>query len=254
MTQQAGKTEGERRIRAAVRTVMSSGVWLVVAVKLLLAGLLAYRIMPMMADGASEAQQPSSALLFAVLLIVYAYLMSGASRSFALGTATVSAQETVNRGKEVFSTFLWFAVKILFLALVLWIVLVRFTQAVTGGNESDIEAVIASVAPVVKGLAAIVPFALAYWLPIVFVRKDFRIVPTMWSALQIIFRQLLHSGFLAFLLLLPLLVIWLVPATAPVVVTIALSTLTQMMAWIAYVYCVEAVIDNPGWVRLTRSR
>lgn len=239
--------EGERRIRAAVRALMSPGVWLVVAVQLP-TGMLIHNILLTLSSGESAQPLLPWIMLLALLFLVYVYLMSGTSRAFALNAATVSLQDAVMRGQQVFNAFLWLAVKICLLGmLAVYIGLYVFgivAQIIGVTTESETKALV----PIVKAVAMITPFALVYWLPIVFVRNDFRIIPTARLALKIIWRQLPRSGFLAFLVFCPLLLLWLLPSAAPFVVTLLLGVLGQLLAWIAYVYCVEMLLANRNWM------
>lgn len=247
--------EGERRIRAAVRALMSPGVWLVVAVQLP-TGMLIHNILLTLSSGESAQPLLPWIMLLTLLFLVYVYLMSGTSRAFALNAATVSLQDAVMRGQQVFNAFLWLAVKICLLGmLAVYVGLYVFgmvAQLIGVTTESETEAVIQTLTPVlvpiVKAAAMITPFALVYWLPIVFVRNDFRVIPTVRLALKIIWRQLPRSGFLAFLVFFPLLLLWLLPSAAPFVVTLLLGVLGQLLAWIAYVYCVEMLLANRNWM------
>lgn len=252
MTQSSQTSESERRIRAAVRAVMSPGVWLAVAMQLP-TGLLVFRVIELLlSETPAQGQLQVFTMMLAVLFLGYLYLMSGTSRSFALGTATVSAQEALRRGRDVFNAFLWLAVKIFFLGLVASSVLLYFfgvaARLAGVSAEDDLSAVLG---PLIKGIAVITPFALVYWLPVVFLRNDFRLLPTVGWALQIIWRQLPRSGFLVFLIFTPLAVFWLLPHGTPFVFMLVIALLSQLMAWTAYVYCVEVVADNPTWLGST---
>lgn len=255
MSEQAQYGEGERRIRAAVRAVMSPGVWLVVAVQLP-TGMLIHNVLLMLTSEESQEPLLPWIMLLTMLFLVYVYLMSGTSRSFALNAATVSPREVFIRGQQVFNAFLWLAVKICLLGMfTVYVALYVFgvaAQLISTTTESDAEAVVQALAPVlvpiIKASAIIAPFALVYWLPIVFVRDDFRIIPTAWLALQIIWRQLPRCGFLAFLVFSPLLMLWLLPSGTPFALTLLLGALGQLMAWTAYVYCVETLLANPDWL------
>lgn len=249
MAQNRKKNETERRIRAAVRTVMSPGVWLAIAVQLP-TGLLIYWVIGMLlSEEPPQGQLRAFTLLLALLFLAYLFLMSGASRSFALGAATVSVQEAVRRGIEVFNAFLWFAIKVFLLGMVassvLLYVLGIAVQLAGVNGQGEAQGIVMSV---IKGIALITPFALVYWLPVIFVRHDFRVIPTVGWALKIIWRQLPRSGFLALLIFAPLLVLWLIPAGTPFIFTLIITLLGQLTAWTAYVYCVEALADNPSWL------
>lgn len=249
MTQSRKKNEAEQRIRAAVRAVMSPGVWLAIAVQLPV-GLLIYWVIGMLlSEEPPQGQLRVFTLLLALLFLAYLFLMSGASRSFALGVATVSVQETVRRGREVFNAFLWFAMKVFLLGMVVSSVVLYFlgiaVQLAGVNSQGEAQGILASV---IKGVALITPFALVYWLPVIFVRNDYRVIPTVGWALKILWRQLPRAGFLALLIFAPLLALWLMPAGAPFILTLIVTLLGQLMAWTAYVYCVEVLADNPSWL------
>ncbi len=237
------RTESERRIRAVVRTALSTGVWLVIAVQLLAVALVMSGIAPFGSLEAAFSQAPGLAMLLAVLILAYAYLMSGASRAFAMGTATVAVHDSLNRGREVFRAFLWLALKLLVLGLVCLYVLAIIAYIIAAAAQSKTLAQqILWSGP--RIILAIAPFVFVYWLPVVFVRNDFRMAPTLRAALEIIWRRLPSSSFLAFLIFFPLLLLWLVPASAPLAVVLAVSALGQFMAWTAYVYCVESMTEG----------
>jgi hypothetical protein len=249
MAQNRKRNEAEQRIRAAVRTVMSPGVWLAIAVQLP-TGLLIYWVMGMLlSEEPPQGQLRVFTLLLALLFLAYLFLMSGASRSFALGAATVSVQEAIRRGREVFNAFLWFAMKVFLLGMVASSVMLYFlgmAVQLTGVNtQGEAQGILVSA---IKGIALIIPFALIYWLPVIFVRNDFRVIPTVGWALKILWRQLPRSGFLALLIFVPLLVLWLMPAGTPFILTLIITLVGQLMAWTAYVYCVEVLADNPSWL------
>jgi hypothetical protein len=244
MQQARVRTEGERRIRAVVRALLSSGVWLVIAVQVLAAAVFVYRVIPIMSSDAAAVELPGALFLLVALLVLYVYLMSGTSRSFAVGTAVVSAQESLNRGKEVFGAFLLLALKVLVLALIFLYLLGLVVQLISVSTGSDVQTVLSQVGPVIRLMATIAPFALVYWLPVMFVRNDFRAIPTLRAALLLIWQRLWKSGFLAFLAFSPLLVFWLLPAGSPPALMLVLSVVGQLMAWSAYVYCVELLTEG----------
>ena len=228
---------------------MSPGVWLAIGVQLPTGMLLYWVVGMLLAEEPQQGQVRAFTLLLALLFLAYLYLMSGASRSFALGAATVSVQEAARRGREVFNAFLWFAIKVFLLGMVsssvLLYVLGSVVQLAGVTSQGEAQALLVSV---IKGIALITPFALVYWLPVIFVRNDFRVIPTVGWALKIIGHQLFRSGFLAFLVFTPLLVLWLMPSGTPFILILMVTLLGQLMAWTAYVYCVENLAKNPRWL------
>ncbi len=240
MNQQPTPTESEQRIRAAVRVVLSPGVWLVIGLQVVFMTLRTQTILPL-GDFGPARLAPA---IFGTLLILI-YLMSGTFRSFALGNSTVSIYETLSRGKEVFASFLWLLVQVGLLAVVVGFVLLNLLYL---SRSVDLEQLITEMVPYVTIIAMVVPFLLVYWFPVVFSTNDFRVFATLRSALRIIWQRLWRSGFLAFLILVPLVAFWLLPDSSPLIVFLIVSVIGEVMGWIAYVYCVESLASNPSWV------
>ncbi len=240
MNQQPTPTESEQRIRAAVRVVLSPGVWLVIGLQVVFMTLRTQTILPLGDFGPTRLVP----VIFGTLLILI-YLMSGTFRSFALGNSTVSIYETLSRGKEVFASFLWLLVQVGLLAVVVGFVLLNLLYL---SRSVDLEQLITEMVPYVTIIAMVVPFLLVYWFPVVFSTNDFRVFATLRSALRIIWQRLWRSGFLAFLILVPLVAFWLLPDSSPLIVFLIVSVIGEVMGWIAYVYCVESLASNPSWV------
>ncbi len=240
MNQQPTPTESEQRVRAAVRVVLSPGVWLVIGLQVVFMTLRTQTILPL-GDFGPTGLAP---VIFGTLLILI-YLMSGTFRSFALGNSTVSIYETLSRGKEVFASFLWLLVQVGLLAVVVGFVLLNLLYL---SRSVDLEQLITEMVPYVTIIAMVVPFLLVYWFPVVFSTNDFRVFATLRSALRIIWQRLWRSGFLAFLIFFPLVAFWLLPDSSPLIVFLIVSVIGEVMGWTAYVYCVESLASNPSWV------
>ncbi len=248
MNQQPTPTESEQRIRAAVRVVLSPGVWLVIGLQVVFVTLRTQTILPL-----DDIGPTGLALAIFGTLLILIYLVSGTFRSFALGNNTVSIYEALSRGKEVFTPFLWLLVQVgLLLLFVLFVLLSLFysSQSVDGAN---IEQLVTETVPNVRMIAMVVPFLLVYWFPVVFSTNDFRVFATLRSALRIIWQQLWKSGFLAFLIFFPLVAFWLLPDNSPLIVFLIVNVIGEVMGWIAYVYCVASLASNPSWVTGTTS-
>jgi len=238
MNQQPTPTESEQRVRAAVRVVLSPGVWLVIGLQVVFMTLRTQTILPL-GDFGPTGLAP---VIFGTLLILI-YLMSGTFRSFALGNSTVSIYETLSRGKEVFASFLWLLVQVGLLAVVVGFVLLNLLYL---SRSVDLEQLITEMVPYVTIIAMVVPFLLVYWFPVVFSTNDFRVFATLRSALRIIWQRLWRSGFLAFLIFFPLVAFWLLPDNSPLIVLLIVSVIGEVMGWTAYVYCVESLVSNPS--------
>ncbi len=243
MSQPPTPTESEQRIRAAVRVVLSPGVWLVIGLQVVFVTLRAQTVVPLDNIG------PTGLALatFGALLILI-YLVSGTFRAFALGDSTVSIAETLSRGKEVFSSFLWLLVQVGLLLLLVLFVFLSLLYSSRSVDDANTEQLITEIVPNVRMVAMVIPFLLVYWFPVVFSTNDFRVFATLRSALRIIWQRLWKSGFLAFLIFFPLVVFWLLPDNSPLIVFLIVNIIGEVMGWIAYVYCVESLARNPSWV------
>ncbi len=257
MNQNAGQGENELHIRAAVRAVLSPGVWLVIAVRVLIVVLWSNLVMPAAMSTSGDAGPASSvALLVALLLFAYAYLFGGALRSFAVGDGTVSVPEVLRRGKEVFSQFVWLCIKAVLAVL---LVVVFFLSAFASGasGEVEIQARLEEIAPTMNliGSAAlfVIPFVLVYWLPLVFVTRDFRMLPTIKAAVTTLWRRLWKSGYLAILVLFPVVLFWLLPHDAPLLAVLVLGVIGDLMRWTARVYCAQVLVQDRGVMARTTS-
>jgi len=217
MNQQPTPAESEQRIRAAVRVVLSPGVWLVIGLQVVFVTL-AQTILPL-----DDVGPTGLALATFGASLILIYLVSGTFRSFALGNNTVSIYEALSRGKEVFTSFLWLLVQVVLLSsLVLFVLLGLFysSGSVDGANT---EQLLTEMVRNIRMIAIVIPFLLVYWFPVVFSTNDFRVFATLRSALRIIWQRLWKSGFLAFLIFFPLVAFWLLPDTSPLIVFLITS-------------------------------
>ena len=243
MNQQPTPTESEQRVRAAVRVVLSPGVWLVIGLQVVFMTVRSQTILPL-----DDIGPTGLALATFGTLLILIYLVSGTFRSFALGNSTVSIYETLSRGKEVFTSFLWLLVQLGLLAVVVGFVLLSLFSSSRSVDGTNTEQLIMEMAPYVRIIAMVVPFLLVYWFPVVFSTNDFRVFTTLRSALRIIWQRLWRSGFLAFLIFFPLVAFWLLPDNSPLIVFLIVSAIGEVTGWIAYVYCVASLASNPSWV------
>jgi len=221
--------EGTRRLRAAVRTVLSSGVWLVVAAQ---AALLFVAAVPTESNPFVRAGHIVAAALMYLGLL---YLIAGASRALAASRDAVSIAAVLITGKSVFVPFMWLVIKALGLAVALQFVAI--TVVVSAGMEPS--TLVKDVAPYVGVLAAALEFVLVYWRPLVFVDQNFALFQTLKTALRVARDRLRVSGFLALLTLTPAAVAPLLGAEPAAWIVAGVNLAAGIMGWIAYVYCVE---------------
>ncbi|MHB8536126.1 MAG: hypothetical protein ACYDBW_11865 [Sulfuricaulis sp.] len=236
-------SEGGRRLRAAVRTVLSPGIWLVLTSQFALAFSLHWRP----AETASAEASALPILLTTTLLLLFLYLQASAFQALARSREAVSAADVVRAGRAIFSAFIWLTLKA-GLSLVLILNLLIYLSLLVSGH--DFKSVIEAISPWLGPLVGILAFAFVYWLPFVFVRGEFRLLPSLKASLRIARARLSHAGFLVLLVLVPVVVSAFLPAKIPVLLDFAVSVVSGILGWMAYIYCVEAVQE---FVPETRS-
>ncbi len=230
-------TETEHRLHAAVRVFFSPGIWLVLATQIALLFSLQWRA----PSDASPAQSALSILATLIALVLFFYLQAGAFHALTLDKKPLSPKAVFHAAKEIFSIFMLLTLKAGLVLMIVLNVLLYTAMLVTG---LELQAIVHAVSPF--GLAvSLLAFVFVYWLPFVFVRREFRLFTSLRSALKIAWTRLSHSGFLALLIIAPILLAELFPAQSPWWLELILSVLTGLMSWIAYVYCVQVLQENP---------
>jgi hypothetical protein len=232
-------SEGQRRLRAAVRAVLSPGIWLLVAAQLLLGAL--QHFSPATPDAAFSATMLVRAIGMAALLLLVFYLQGGIYSALARTREAVTMREALHAGREVFGRFVWLTVKagLLFgAALVLVSMLTQLLSGVESGDSVESLAV-----PIGLGFV-VLPFVFVWWLPWVFVRDDFSLMASLRAALQHFWLRLPGSAFLALLILVPGLAAWWLPPATPFPLVLAVDAASALLVWVASVYCVEWLRDR----------
>jgi hypothetical protein len=228
------RTEGELRLHAMVRAVLSPGIWFVLAAQLLLMFALQWRV----PEDAAPLVSTLAIFLTAAALMLFFYLQAGAFQALSQGREALPAGEVVRAGKTVFTAFVWLILKAGLLFAVAMNVLMLVALLLTGSNlEGLTQALTAYFGPMTGVLA----FVFVYWLPLVFVQREFRLLPGLRASLRIAWARLSHSAFLALMVLVPALVAGLLPADSPVLFNALVSLVTGILGWIAYIYCVDAL-------------
>lgn len=230
-------TESERRLRAIVRAFLSPGVWLVVAAQFLAQ----FALRQGVAAGESGPEL-SHALLISALTLGFAYLQAGAYHGLAKGQDRLTLRETAAPGIALFARFLWLFLKLgVFVALVFNL----FALVLMGAAGVSPDAFARQLVPILPMLLAIAGLAFVYWLPLVFVTDDFRLLATWRRALRTAWQRLPQLGFLAVLLIAPVVLLLLLPEGAPEVLLLSLSMLASLLGWVVYIYCAEWLRDHP---------
>lgn len=231
------RSESELRLHAAIRAVLSPGIWFVLAAQIALVFSMQWRV------PADAAPLISTLALFltAAALMLFFYLQAGAFHALTLGRNALSVGEVIRAGKMVFTGFVWLTLKAGLLLALVMNALVLVTLLLTGTDFKSLMQTLSAFFSPVTGMLA---FVFVYWLPYVFVRREFHLLPSLKASLQIAWKRLPHSAFLALMVLAPALAAGFLPAESPVLIDALASVATGIMGWIAYIYCVEALLQD----------
>jgi len=227
-------TEGARRLHAIVRTALSRGIWLVLTAQLVLILSLQWRV----PEGESPLLASFAIFLTALALMLFFYLQAGAFHALAQGRDALLVEEVLRGGKAVFSAFVWLTLKAGLLLMAV-INVVTFFVVFVGGY--DLKATAQWLTSVFGPMSGVLSFIFAYWLPWVFVRREFSLLPSLRAALKIAWTRLPQSAFLALMMLAPLLASLFLPADGPLWLDLAVTLVGGILGWVAYVYCVEVL-------------
>lgn len=191
------------------------------------------------ADSASAAR----ALIVALALAAFLYLVAGVSQALATERDAVGVRAVLRSGKESFAPFLWLVVKLALLVGIAANVAVFFLAVGDAQQQRTSVEPLLHALPLLEGISG---FVFVYWLPIVFVRRRFVLLPTLRAALLTAWRRLSQAAYLAFLTLVPGVAATLVGDSTPLVWVLGVSVVGGFMEWMAFDYCVQ-------WLREQRA-
>lgn len=229
-------SEGERRLRAAVRALLSTGIWCAVGGQLLLVALWRF--------ASVDAGAGDVGVLVIVLAAAFAgflYLTVGVSQALADRRDAVGLRVAVRAGSASYGPFLWMIVK---LALLGGVLLNIAIYVVSGTADEESRAWAESALRFLPLAQGTIAFVFVYWLPIVFVRRSFALFKTLQVALVTFWQRLPHAGYLAFLTLTPAILAVVAGDSPPFVGVLLLTLIGTIMDWIAYIYCAEWLQDQ----------
>jgi len=227
-------SEATRRLRALVRAALSRGIWLIIGLQLLMG--LALRF-PVGEEGGMAAMRM---LLLVLATAGVLYGTAGASAALAAGGEPGSEMAAVAAGSPVFGAFLWLLLKAGLLALAVLQVVLTVVIAASGQDPNQAMAELPSH---MLPLTALLGFVLVYWMPLVFYRRDFRLFATLAEALRLLRARLSTAGFLALLTLAPPALAWMLAGRGGAIAAFLLQAIASLLAWAAYIYCVEWLQD-----------
>lgn len=227
--QQHKPGENTYRIRAAVRVLMSPGMWLVVFLFVLTA------MQNPLVTGA-QVKPGDSSILFHLSLFAFLYAVSGLFQSLATANNVVSVQDVIKNAPAVFGRFILLILKAIFVFILFPVVLLFSMMGDPGELKSHFWAI-----SIIYELCILLTI---YWLPIAFVTGNFGLIQTIVAALHMQMRRLRQLPFLAVLLLTPNLLGLLFRSEQPMMAVVSISILSEILGWIAYTYCIEHVVRH----------
>lgn len=227
--------ESTRRLRALIRALLSHGIWAIIALQLLMGVVMRTPV----GEGGAMAAMRTALLLAATLGVLYG--TAGMSAALAASRDPVPIAGMVTAGRPVFGAFLWLVVKAGLLALAVLQVVLTITIAMSHQEPAQ---AIAQLPSFMLPLAAILGFVLVYWMPVVFHRRDFRLLATLAEALRLARSRLSAAGFLALLTLAPPALAWALDGRGGAPAAFVLQVMASLLAWAAYIYCVEWLQDT----------
>jgi hypothetical protein len=142
----------------------------------------------------------------------------------------------VRNARSIFSRFGILSIKVVLLGFQLINIIAIVAQGLTGLEPEEIFKAVAGYLALIVGLMAL---ALVYWLPLVFFKDNFNMLETMREALILGWARIGQVGFLAALILLPPLILWLTSNQLPPTIVVLGSVVGEVLAWVAFVYCVD---------------
>jgi len=228
----AQPNESTRRLRAIVRVFMSPAIWLLALYQGLMLSVLRLDLQPQGGDATSLL----GPLVFATLFLGFFFLVAGTYHSFVRESSLISIGMVFRNARPIFSRFIFLSIKVGLLGFLLINIVVVVVQGVAGLEPEEIFKAVANYLAPAVGLTAL---ALVYWLPLVFFKGNFNMFETMREALLLGWARLDKVGFLAALILLPPILLWLTSGKLPQVMVVAGSVVGEVLAWVAYVYCVD---------------
>jgi hypothetical protein len=230
-------TDSQRRLRAVLRALMSTGVWLLIAAQLV------YPLLRHSGFFATGTDEPSLVLTlaFGVTVVLVLYLQAGVFQALVRTREPVSAGEVIASSREVFVNYVWLVIKAgLLIGLILTAVLTAILL-VTGESPQEL---ITKLSVPLSLLFTVLPVLLLWWLPGAFVAREFRLGPSLRTAWRELVIKPARSLFPALLLLLPGLLLLLLPPSNPVALTLALEAVGMLLLWMANIYCLEWLKDT----------
>lgn len=239
--------ENTKRIRAVVRVIMSPGVWLVIAAQI------AFQVALNVASHDSDSAMPPMIRpsIIMTLLLAVLFFISGAFRSLAIHQERVSVKEIFTNGLVVFNSFLLLCFKLLGLLLLIFMFFSSFF--LSGMDVESNKEGMRQLLLTVGVLAVVANFIFIYWLPLVFVTGNFKVIKTLAASLQIAKGRWPQAGFIAVLVFVPAGISLLMPQDTALTAIVLLGLLGQVSGWIAYVYCAEFIAGHGNMMKLVDS-
>lgn len=179
--------------------------------------------------------------LFILYMFGAAYLMAGACLAFVRHRGVVPINAALSDAPEAFLGFIGLMIKIAVPALLLLIMVFKIVYPEPAADMAEMAARTQMLVPPLSAFSFMI---FAYWLPVAFVRSDFRLFETVRDALALLLRRLVDIPFFFLLLTVPPLAGWVLPSTTPKFLIAVLLLVTNLSSWIAYAYCVARLQED----------
>ncbi len=230
--------EATRRIRALVRAAYSPAVWAMALVSVFMT------TSRFISVDKTHAVQVDPVVLTLVLFLLFLlfFLTAGSCDAFARSKNPVSLGEALRSASQVFGSFLWLMLKASLVGFVLFEVIVMIVAGIVG---VDVFKDGQNTAMLFTLFASVLALVFVYWMPIVFVRRNFRLFETLGLALGVVRERPGSMVYLGVLLLTPVAVLSLAGSVIPAVLAIPVVAAGEWLRWSAYSYCVDVITAAP---------
>jgi len=242
-------SENTHYLRAIIRVFVSPSIWLLVVLSSVPAVLVNIKIF-----AGDDGQQSIPGIFFLAWMILVLFLSGGTFNALASHRDPVGLRQMVQLAKPVFGLFLWLILRAMFLGMVVLMILIWMTAPEPGDMQAPVvQEWLQTRISVMTLVMATVHLLFAYWLPLVFVRRNFMLIPTLLASVRIFIARLPQSPFLIALLGIPALGLFAMPNNAPWGLIVILGMLAKLFSWIVYTYCVEYVVRDKDQLPLAHA-
>ncbi|GMR19572.1 MAG: hypothetical protein BMS9Abin36_0167 [Gammaproteobacteria bacterium] len=242
-------SENTHRLRAIIRVCVSPSIWLLAVLSQVPVVLVYLKVF-----AGDDGQQSIPGIFFLAWMILILFLSGGIFNALASHRDPVGLRQMVQLAQPVFGVFLWLILRAMFLGMVVLMMLIWMTAPESGDMQaSAVQEWLQTRISLMTLVMATVHLLFIYWLPLVFVRRNFMLIPTLLASVRVFMSRLPQSPFLIALLGIPALGLFAMPDNAPWVLVVIIGMSAKLFSWIAYTYCVEYVVRDKDQLPLAHA-